>query len=185
MLCVGCYYCLCSLINNDGDVMKNQDQKDKSNEKNQSSENSEAPKKKNLPGMQRGMSIEEFLDPGIIFDAGFIDTPRDELLEIAHRINPHKPVRIIDQWTWLDVSVSPEKWVFFEAQGLKPAMLMALSIVYDSTQPDSIGNWVRTSPLAVFHEPGVFETRNRIYMMLNKGRRKSVTSDYIDSIVDW
>lgn len=173
-------------MNNNGDYMKSADGKCDSNVESQSSKKKDdAPKKQNVSGMPRGVSIEEFEDSGIIFDAGFIDTPTDELLEIAHRINPYKPVRIIDQWTWLDVNFSPEEWAFFEAQGLKPSMLMALSIVYDSTQPDSIGHWVRTSPLAVFHEPGIFETKNRIYVMVNKGRRKSVSSDYIDSIVDW
>jgi hypothetical protein len=62
---------------------------------------------------------------------------------------------------------------------MKPVMLMALNIVYDSTQPDSIGNWARISLLKEFHEPGIFETRNRIYEMLNAGRRKSVSPSYI------
>jgi hypothetical protein len=86
--------------------------------------------KMNTPfGVQEDASLEEFLDLGDIFDAGFIDTPIEELVAI---------------------------------------------------QPDSIGNWVRTSLLKELHEPGIFETRNRIYVMLNAGRRKSVSPSYID-----
>ena len=61
-------------------------------------------------------------------------------------------------------------------------MLMADQILYDSTQPESIGNWVRTSLLLKFHSPGAFETRNRIYMMLDEGRRKPVPLAFIASL---
>lgn len=74
MLGVGCYYCLYSLINNDGDVMKRKDQKDKTNVENESSDNeSDKVEKQNEPksSIQQGASVEEFRVPGDAFDKEF------------------------------------------------------------------------------------------------------------------
>jgi hypothetical protein len=168
--------------------MKSEDQKNKPNAENQWSENeTDTPENQNEypSGIQEDASLEEFLDLGDIFEAGFIDTPIEELVAIAQRINPSKPIRVVDEWTYLDIKHLSKMQNMLDDAGLKPVMLMALNIVYDSTQPDSIGNWVRTSLLKEFHEPGIFETRNRIYVMLNAGRRKSVSPSYIDSIVNF
>ncbi|MFY0677867.1 MAG: hypothetical protein JXR18_11340 [Neptuniibacter sp.] len=142
-------------------------------------------KKQELPHplkKQRGMSLEEFLDPGEVFDAGYMNSEPGTLLDIATSISSSKPIRIVDEWTWLDIEYESEVMKMIENEGLQPVMLFALSIVYDSTQPDSVGNWVRTSMLKKFHAPGIFETRNRLYVMINSGRRKGVPPSYIDAI---
>ncbi len=140
-------------------------------------------KEQNTPaGTGLSMSLEDIFDPGELFDAGYTDRPFEELVLIANEIAPFKPVRIVKYWTWFDIQFSNKIIARFAAEGLKPVMLMADEILYDSTQPESVGHWVRTSPLLKFHLPGAFETRNRIYMMVDAGRRKSVSPAFIASL---
>lgn len=169
------------LENNEGDAMKSKKTK---NEKNPSGtdEKKTLSHKDTIPESPQGMSLEEFLDPGDVFSAGFSNVAIDELVDIARKISPSKPIRVVDEWTYLDIRCGSKISDMFEKEGVKPAMLMAHQIVYDSTQPSSVGHWVRTSLLQEFHKPGIFETRNRIDVMLNSGRRKTVLPEYINSI---
>ncbi|WP_415891160.1 DUF6957 family protein [Neptuniibacter sp. SY11_33] len=128
------------------------------------------------------MSLEEVFDPGEWFDVGYTDRPFEELVLIANEIAPFKPVRIVKYWTWFDIQCGEKAIQRYAAEGFQPIMLKADEILYDSTQPESIGHWVRTSLLLKFHSPGAFETRNRIYMMIDPGRRKSVSPAFIASL---
>ncbi|WP_299179292.1 hypothetical protein [uncultured Neptuniibacter sp.] len=133
-------------------------------------------------GTGLSISFEEVFDPGELFDAGYIGKSVKEIVQIANEIAPFKPVRVVKYWTWFDLRCDQKAIERYAAEGLKPVMLMADQIIYDSTQPESVGNWVRTSLLLKFHSPGAFETRNRIYMMIDAGRRKPVSPAFIASL---
>lgn len=133
-------------------------------------------------GTGLSMILDEIFDQGVPFDVGFEGKPIEELIELGMQISSTKPIRIVTDWTYFDIRVTEKIIKRYAEAGLQPVMLMAHEILYDSSQPESVGNWVRTSLLKKFHPPGIFETRNRVYVMVNRGWRKSVTLDFIDSI---
>jgi len=115
-------------------------------------------------------------------DLGFGDQSIEELIKIGNAVDSTKPLRIISDWYWFDVQCTQSEMKFYDKYGIKPAYLMAYQILHDTTQPQSIGNWVRTSPLLEFIKPGVFVTKNRIYIMAGNGSRMIVDDDFISLI---
>ncbi len=115
-------------------------------------------------------------------DLGFGGGPTEKLLSICRGIDDTKPIRVISNWYWLDVRCTESERQFYDDHGLQLAYLMAFKIMHDTTQPKSVGKWVRTSPLYKFVEPGLFVTKNRIYIMTGIGRRMTVDDDFIDLI---
>ncbi|MGH1461931.1 MAG: DUF6957 family protein [Neptuniibacter sp.] len=147
-------------------------------------ENQEARSKPATSSSDTGlqMTLDDVLDPGLLFDAGYNDMPLEELVQLGNEVSTTKPIRVVTNWSWFDIRTNKNVFDRYADAGLQPVMLMANEILYDSTDPDAVGNWVRTSLLQKFHPPGIFETRNRVYVMVNSGRRKSVTPEFINSI---
>ncbi|WP_417539904.1 DUF6957 family protein, partial [Marinobacter sp.] len=71
----------------------------------------------------------------------------------------------------------------FERQELKPVIVYAHEIMFDSTQRFAPGNWVRTTPLLNFTPPCIFETTNTVYILVGEGRRKTASLQAVMSIL--
>lgn len=93
-----------------------------------------------------------------------------------------KPYRVVRDWIWADLDVSEKNVKDLEQQGLKPVMVYAHKIMFDSTQRFEPGNWVRTTPLIQFTPPCIFETNNTVYILVGEGKRKTTSLQAIMSI---
>tara|TARA_R110001599_G_scaffold103288_1_gene262691 strand:+ start:167 stop:565 length:399 start_codon:yes stop_codon:yes gene_type:complete len=93
-----------------------------------------------------------------------------------------KPYRVVRDWIWAEVDVDEKIVKDLETRDLKPVMVYAHEVMYDSTMRFDPGNWVRTTPLTKFTPPCFFETRNTVYILVGEGKRKTTSMNAIMSI---
>jgi len=60
-------------------------------------------------------------------------------------------------------------------EGKKPVMLLMLNVVFNSSTKCSSALWQRSSPLVDFSEGMFSETQNKVYVLINHGRRKTMS----------
>tara|TARA_R110000850_G_scaffold274853_1_gene413089 strand:+ start:765 stop:1178 length:414 start_codon:yes stop_codon:yes gene_type:complete len=94
----------------------------------------------------------------------------------------YKPYRIVRDWIWADLDVNEKIIKDLETRDLKPVMVYAHDVMYDSTHRFDPGNWVRTTPLVKFTPPCFFETQNTVYILIGDGKRKTATVQALMSI---
>jgi hypothetical protein len=94
----------------------------------------------------------------------------------------YKPYRIVRQWIWADLDVGEKIIDDLQQKGLKPVMVYADEVMFDSTHRFARGNWVRTTPLVKFTPPCIFETINTVYILVSEGKRKTTSLQAIMSI---
>ncbi len=77
-------------------------------------------------------------------------TFEEEILTLQ-KANPHKPIRCISQWIWLDLRCGLELISLYRDKGLQPTTLSAERIIFDSLDPTTIGRRLnRASPLLAY-----------------------------------
>ncbi|CAB1402578.1 hypothetical protein [Pseudomonas fluorescens] len=54
-------------------------------------------------------------------------------------------------------------------------MLLMLNVVFNSSTKCSSALWRRSSPLVDFSDGMFFETQNKVYVLINHGRRKTMS----------
>lgn len=111
-----------------------------------------------------------FDEPGASTDFGCDESRAETLIAKAHSLSD-KPVRAVVGWDWWDLLCAQEN---SEELVRMSCVIFARQVIYDSSDPDSIGHSVRTTPLVEIHENAIFETRNRLYVLVGAGTRKEV-----------
>jgi len=106
----------------------------------------------------------------------------EEAIEQGQVFAKYKPYRIVRNWIWADLEMDDKIVKDLERRDLKPVMIYAHEVMYDSSQRFELGNWVRTTPLTKFTPPCFFETRNTLYILVGEGKRKATSMDAIMSI---
>jgi hypothetical protein len=116
-----------------------------------------------------------FCDDGEAFDAGGDSAQLDQLIQRGLELaNGNKDVIAVEHWCWWDIDLLNKYQI---PDGFLPALIKADNILFSNTPRFSPGDWVRTSMLVEFHEGVFFETRSTIYILIDKGTRKSVTPE--------
>lgn len=110
------------------------------------------------------------------------DFTLQEAIEQGQAFAKDKPFRIVRDWIWADVDVDNKIAKDLETRDLKPVMVYAHEVMYDSSHRFELGNWVRTTQLTKFTPPCFFETRNTVYILMGQGKRKTTSIQTIMSI---
>ncbi|WP_235869711.1 MULTISPECIES: DUF6957 family protein [Pseudomonas] len=80
---------------------------------------------------------------------------------------------LVRDWIWLDLDIPDRLQGELQLAGVKPVVMFAHNIVYDSARRwGESGAFVRSTALRSFSEGFVFQTRNTNYLLLGDGVRK-------------
>ena len=107
----------------------------------------------------------------------------EEAKEKGQAFAKYMPYRIVRNWIWADLDVDENVIKDLETRNLKPIMVYAHTVMYDSNHRFEPGNWVRTTPLVKFTPPCFFQTQNTVYILLGEGKRKTTSVQSIMNIV--
>ena len=120
--------------------------------------------------------------PGIDCDFGVDESLLQVMIGIARGRHPNRAVRAVKNWMWWDFEVSEKDLHRFEENGVKPTMLFAHYLIWDSRGHWSEGWNVKSTVLVKFEENCFFITRNTVYILVGKGSRKTVDPDLVVSL---
>lgn len=101
---------------------------------------------------------------------------------MAQQLCPEKQYCSVRQWILVDLDISDEDKARVTGQGLKPVLLYAHTVVTDSADRFSPGDWVRSTLLVELKNNYLFETNNSVYILLGAGSRKTAAPDVVTSI---
>ena len=89
---------------------------------------------------------------------------------------------VVENWNWIDLTLSAESQEKFRSAGLQPVVLYAHNVLFDSRRRFDVGDWVRTTPLVSFSEGCFFQTRNTLYVLVGDGLRKQTDLSTVMSL---
>lgn len=115
-------------------------------------------------------------------DFGVDESHLSAMIDLATGRHPNRAVRAVKNWMWWDFEVSETDLHRFEENGVKPAMLFANYLIWDSRGQWAEGWNVKSTPLVKFEENCFFITRNTVYILVGKGTRKTVDPDIAASL---
>lgn len=106
----------------------------------------------------------------------------EEAKEQGEAFAKYMPYCIVRDWIWADLDIDDKIIKDLETRNIKPVMVYAHHVMYDSSRRFESGDWVRTSALIKFTPPCFFETRNTVYILVGEGKRKTTSFEAIMSI---
>lgn len=106
-------------------------------------------------------------DPGEQMDFRCDKDSFTDFVKIACGI-ASKKICAVKYWLWIDMDVSEPQREAIKNHGT----IHGHSCIEDSAGRFHAGEWVRTTPLARFHEPCIFETGSTLYIFCGAGFRK-------------
>ena len=128
--------------------------------------------------------VEELFSPREHLKAGYEFSEFEEVILSLQKENPEKPIRCLTEWVWLDLRCNTELINLYMQENIQPVILAAERIIFDSEDPSAIGYRLpRTSPLIAYQSPGLFETKNRYYLMVGPGTKKIISHDVAASLI--
>lgn len=77
---------------------------------------------------------------------------------------------VLNEWVWVDFDAPDIVLDELSAQGMRPTMLLAFGVLFDSNAINK-SHWFRTTPLTEFSDEMFFQTQNKLYVLLGNGRR--------------
>lgn len=89
---------------------------------------------------------------------------------------------VVENWNWIDLTLSAEAQEKFRSAGLQPVVLYAHNVLFDSRRRFDVGDWVRSTPLVSFSEDCFFQTRNTLYVLVGNGQRKQAEFNTVMSL---
>lgn len=107
---------------------------------------------------------------------------REEAVQITRKHFPHFEYCIVRDWVWVDLDVTSEQEAGLVRTQRKPAVILARTVIYDSSRRFDIGDFVRTSPLYKWKEGFIFATLNSAYILLGDGVRKRASLETVASL---
>lgn len=132
----------------------------------------------------RGCELQQIAD--LLYGAGTlmpgIDITHEDAVRIANKRFPHFEYCLVEDWIWVDLDLSPEQIVELARTQRQPALILAHTVIYDSSRRWDVGNFVRTSPLYRFEENFIFATLNSCYLLIGDGVRKRATLQTVSNI---
>lgn len=113
--------------------------------------------------------------------AGLSLTDEEAMAMVRQRF-PRAEFCLVRDWLWLDLEVTPVEREQLSKTGRQPVVVCAHTVIYDSNRRWDVGDFVRTSPLHVWHGDGLFQTWNTLYVLLGEGQRKRVALETVGRI---
>lgn len=111
-----------------------------------------------------------------------VEMSQDEAVRITRKHFPYFDFCIVRNWAWVDMDVTPDQEALFFRTQRKPVVLLAHTVIYDSSRRFDVGSFVRTSPLYKFEEGFIFATLNNAYILQGDGVRKRASFDAVASL---
>ncbi|RML53559.1 hypothetical protein ALQ93_03851 [Pseudomonas syringae pv. pisi] len=116
--------------------------------------------------------VGQMIGPSAVMAGGLAEL--DEAIEMTRERFPGLSFCVVGEWVWLDLDAPDLVVQELANEGKKPVMLLVFDVLYDSTTA-SESHWFRTTPLIDFTEQMFFQTENKLYVLLGRGRRKSMS----------
>ena len=120
--------------------------------------------------------------PGSDCDFGVDESHLSAMIDLARGRYPNRAVRAVKSWMWWDFEVSKAELARFVSIDVKPAMIFAHYLIWDSRGQWAEGWNVKSTPLVKFEENCFFITRNSVYILVGKGTRKPVDPNVAASL---
>lgn len=108
-----------------------------------------------------------------------LEMSHDEAIRLTRKHFHWFEYCIVRDWTWVDLDVTPEQQAQLTKTQRQPAIILARTVIYDSSRRYDVGDLVRTSPLYKYKENFIFATLNRAYILLGDGVRKRATLETV------
>jgi len=105
---------------------------------------------------------------------GCAEADLESIKQSALQIKGAKNVRAVKNWTIWHLDVNESDANVLTKLGFQPQVMYSSNIVFDLHEPYLLGTCVRTTPLVKFTENCLFETKNTIYILVDRGTRKTV-----------
>lgn len=112
-----------------------------------------------------------------------LEMSHEEAVRITRKHFPWFGYCIIRDWTWIDLEVTAEQGAELARTQRKPSLIIANTVLYDSSRRFDPGDFVRTSPLHRFEEGFIFATLNSCYLLMGDGLRKRATLETVANLV--
>lgn len=125
------------------------------------------------------MKIEELFD-SLYGESEYIPSTCNDYSEGisgALKYAPNKPYCSVRKWIIIDLDISDQARELFSRKDIQATFLYAQEVVHDSKGRFSPGNWVRSTALVNIASGYLFETRNTVYVLLGDGRRKIISAE--------
>jgi len=119
---------------------------------------------------------------GVDCDFGVDESHLLAVIEMARARYANRTIRAVKNWMWWDFEVSEVIRDRFDDSNIKPAIIFAHDVIWDSSKRMSEGWNVKTTALVRFEENCLFITRNTVYILVGKGHRKTVDPQMADSL---
>ena len=121
-----------------------------------------------MPNLKSNLKAltDTFNEAGTPFDAGCDPIQIEQYIQMSRVNAQSKPICVVEKWTWWDLEEADPS--------VNNAVIKSDSVIDDEAGRFRPGDWVRTSPLVIFHPPCLFETQNTVYLLVGPGTRKSV-----------
>lgn len=117
------------------------------------------------------LDVGQMIGPSAVMAGGLAEL--DEAIEMTRERFPSLSFCVVGEWVWLDMDAPDLVVQELANEGKKPVMLLVFDVLYDSST-GSESHWFRTTPLIDFTEQMFFQTENKLYVLLGRGRRKSM-----------
>lgn len=114
--------------------------------------------------------LEQIHGPGELMHGS--DMSNEEAMQWARERFREDGYCIVRGWVWHEFSVLDDISSELLQKQLQPVIIRANYVVFDSAGRFDPGNWVHASPLHVFSDRFIFQTRNTAYLLLGIGYRK-------------
>ena len=112
-----------------------------------------------------------------------VELSHEDAVQITRKHFRNLDYCIVRDWVWIDLDVTPAQEAVLVRTQRKPAIILARTVIYDSSRRFDVGDLVRTSPLYKWKEGFIFATLNSCYLLMGDGVRKRATLETVASLV--
>ncbi|KTC22070.1 hypothetical protein AO390_04030 [Pseudomonas marginalis ICMP 11289] len=119
------------------------------------------------------VEIEHVLGPSAVMGGGNIDL--EQAIHAAQARFPGRSFCVVNEWVWLDFDAPEVVIQGLSGEGKKPVMLLVLNALFDSTTAFKETQLFRSTPLIEFSDGMFFQTKNKLYVLIGHGRRRSMS----------
>jgi len=106
----------------------------------------------------------------------------EEAMALVRQRFPYAEFCLVRGWQWLELEVTAVEREQLSKTGRQPVVVCAHTVIYDSNRRWDVGDFVRSSPLHIWHGDGLFQTWNTLYVLLGEGQRKRVALETVGRI---
>ena len=100
-----------------------------------------------------------------------LELQRYELALINQLVSAKRQQTLVREWIWIDLDLPDDVREEMSRMQLQPVMLYG-DVLIDSLGRFEGGDWLRSTPLVLFSQGCLFETRDTVYVLLGHGLRK-------------